>query len=77
MRHKVYGISSSFDILYEKYVLLKSRFTRNEIGIILDKSNTYLKKYNGHNKLTYLNTFIINANINIITNNILEIWLIY
>jgi hypothetical protein len=58
---------SSFDILYEKYVLQKSKFTLREIGIILASNRTYLKKYNGQYTEIYLNMFIIKANINMIT----------
>jgi hypothetical protein len=61
------GIYSSFDILYEKYVLQKSKFTLREIGIILASNRTYLKKYNGQYTEIYLNMFIIKANINMIT----------
>lgn len=64
------------DILYEKYALQKSKFTRKDMGMILANSKTYLKKYNGHNMFTYLKTFMTKAKINIITKRTLERWLI-
>lgn len=59
-------------ILYEKYVLQKSKFTRRDIGMILDSRRTYLKKYRGQSRFTYLKTFMIRARMSMITKRTLE-----
>lgn len=44
---------------------------------MLASNRTYLKKYNGHKILSYLNKFMTSARMSIITKRTLDRWLIY